>query len=153
MEKYEEAIKIYDELLKMKHTNKKYWYCKAECFKEMEKYEEALECCEKANEFKPDDAEILGCLTSILISIGKIDEALETLSGTEKTIDLEISADDGEKIKEIIENQSYNDNLGEIKFSKDLEKYFEDEDLIDVTIEVEELDEFLDGLKTGVLPI
>ena len=59
----------------------------------------------------------------------------------------------GKKIKEIIENQSYNDNLGEIKFSKDLEKYFEDEDLTGVTIEVEELDEFLDGLKTGVLPI
>lgn len=152
MEKYEEAIEIYDELLKMKHTNKKYWYWKAKCYKKLERYGEALESCIKANEFRPDDAEILGCLTSILISLGKIEEALETLSSTEKIIDLEISADDGAKIKEMIKNQSYNDNIGEIKFYKDLEKYLDEDDLASVTIEVEELDEFLEGLKSGVLP-
>lgn len=151
MEEFEEAIKIYDELLEMKHTNKKYLYLKAECFKKLEKYEEALESCKKANEARPDDPEILGCLTSILIILGKIDEALETLSSSEKTIDLEISADDAEKIKEIIEDQSYNGNIGEIKFSKDLEKYLDEEDLASVTIKVEELDEFLEGLKSGVL--
>ena len=152
MEKYEEAIKIYDELLKMKHTNKKYWLWKAECFRELEKYEDAIENCENAKEFRPDDPEILGSLTSALISLGKIDEALDTLSSTEKTINIEIRAEDGEKLKEVIEDQSYNGNLGEIKFSKDLEKYIDDDELISVTIEVDELDEFLEGLKTGVLP-
>ena len=52
----------------------------------------------------------------------------------------------------MIKNQSYNDNIGEIKFYKDLEKYLDEDDLASVTIEVEELDEFLEGLKSGVLP-
>ena len=152
MEEYEEAIKIYDELLKMKHTNKKYLLWKAECFRALEKYEDAIENCENAKEFRPDDPEILGSLTSALISLGKIDEALDTLSSTEKTINIDIRAEDGEKLKEIIGDQSYNGNLGEIKFSKDLEKYLDDDELASVTIEVEELDEFLEGLEKGELP-
>jgi hypothetical protein len=67
----------------------------------LEKYEEALESCEKANKFKPDDREIIGCLTSVLISLGKINQSLETLSSTEKTIDVDVGADDAEKIKSL----------------------------------------------------
>lgn len=151
MDKYDEAIEKYDILIEMKHYNKKYWHYRAKCFKELEKYEEALESCEKANKFKPDDREIIGCLTSVLISLGKINQSLETLSSTEKTIDVDVGADDAEKIKEIIENQSYAGNIGEIKFSKDLDKYFEEEDLASVTIKTEELDDFLDSLKTGIM--
>ena len=152
MEEYEEAIKIYDELLKMKHTNKKYWYYRAECFRKLEKYEDALESCKKANVFRPDDEEILGCLTSILISLEEIDETLETLSNTEKTIDLEISADDAEKIKEIIESPLYNENIGQLKIYEDLDKYFDEEDLKGLILDLEDLDEFLEALETGILP-
>ena len=44
-----------------------------------------------------------------------------------------------EKIKEIIEDQSYNGNLGEIKFSKDLEKYLDEEDLYSASEEKDNL--------------
>ena len=152
MEEYEEAIEIYDKLIEMKHYNKKYWYLRAKCLKELGRYEEALESCKKANELIQDDGEILGLIASIYIKLGNIHEALETLSRTEKTIDLEISADDAEKVKEIIENPSYKENIGQLKISKDLDKYFDEEDLKGILLDLEDLDEFLEALETGILP-
>ena len=149
---YEKAIEIYDQLLGMKHYYTRYWYEKAVCLNELEKYEEALESCEEAIEFNPDNEEYLGFRASVLINLGRLDDALETLSSTEKTIDLEISADDLKKIKEIVESPEYTENIGKILISKDLDKYFDKDDLNAVQMDIEDLDEFLEALKTGILP-
>lgn len=152
LENYEEAINKYDELLKMKHFNKKYWYSRAKCFKELKLYEKALESCKEADKLNPDNENYIGFIVSILIKLGNLDDTLETLSQTDKTINLEISANDAKKVKDIIENPLYKENIGQLKIFEDLDKYFDEEGLKGLMLDIEDLDEFLEALETGALP-
>ena len=152
LEKYDEAIECYDKLIKMEHSYNRYWFNRAVVLNKAERYVEAIKSCKEADKLDPNNENYIGFIVSILIKLGKLEETLDTLSQTEKTIDIELSADDVEKVKEIIEDPSYKENIGQLKIFEDLDKYFDEEGLKGLILDIEDLDEFLDAKKTGELP-
>jgi len=77
LEKYEEAIKAYDEAIQINPEYDDAWFCKGIALNSLEKYVDAVEAYEKALEINPVDADAWLFKGSALSDIEKYEEAIK----------------------------------------------------------------------------
>jgi tetratricopeptide (TPR) repeat protein len=77
--RYEEAIKSYDEAIKLLPDDIISWQQKAFSFIELKKYEEAIKTFDKALEISQYDGELCGMKVKLLLDLERYQEALDTL--------------------------------------------------------------------------
>jgi len=74
--KNEEALELYDFVLKEDPNDIEVLYEKSQTLQELEKYDESLKACEKGLEIDPDDSDLLGQKGLVLLDLEKPKEAL-----------------------------------------------------------------------------
>ncbi len=76
MQKWQEALKCYGEVIEIDPLNKRAWYNKGYTYKRLEKWHEAVECYDKALELDPFSNVIWNDKGTVLLKLGKVEEAL-----------------------------------------------------------------------------
>jgi tetratricopeptide (TPR) repeat protein len=75
-EKYDEAIRCYDEVMKLKPDFADNYVDKANALISLDNYEQAIECCEEAIKLNPNITAGSFNKGSLLHALGKYDEAI-----------------------------------------------------------------------------
>lgn len=73
--RYDEAVSIYEELIKRNHKTPELYYNLAMALRMQEKYDDSIKYFNKSLELNPSDAECLDALASAFAATGKFDEA------------------------------------------------------------------------------
>src|SRR5512143_2663253 len=79
---YEEAVKDFDEALKVRQDDPEVWYNRGNAFYRLGKLKEALQSYMKAVQLKPDFAQAHYNAGLVLTSLGRWDEAIEAYQRT-----------------------------------------------------------------------
>ena len=76
-QKYEEAIKCYDEAIKLNQKNEEAWYNKGVSLNDLGKYEESLKCYEEAIKLNPKNEKFCYHKIECLNYIGNYEESIK----------------------------------------------------------------------------
>ena len=90
--RHEEALRLFDEALKLRPDYAEAWFNKGFAFGKLGRDKEALKCYEEAVRLRPNFAEAWGAKGALLWKHGKIREAVEAFEKAKEGLSLEVKA-------------------------------------------------------------